>query len=252
MPRITMKSRFVLCTNLRCAEKRAGMETIMDFQSEYASVVYQKVENVVLLTWIKEAHLQAYREPTSKALELLQEHVGSNFVVDARNGFVDDKRDVEWGFEYLLPHMAMTTCRFICFIMHKENLIEDEMDMWTLEFGKYFAVTRADSYEGAISTTKNSLFADVKYTIKAGKREDFIDQVTEAGIVEASKKEPGNISYEVLLPKDNANVVCLNEMWTNEDAQKRHGKTPHYQLLTKLKKQYVENVSISCYDVMKR
>lgn len=224
----------------------------MFFNSEYASVEYNETDKAVFLTWKKEAHLQDYREPTSKALELLQSHATSNFVVDARHGFEDDKRDVEWGFQYLLPHMADTDCQYVCFIMNKENLIEAEMDMWTLEFGKYFAVTRAESYEGAIITMKKAIFADVEYVIKSGKREEFLSQVRQTGIVDASRREPGNISYKVLLSESNKDIVCLNEIWTNEEAQKRHGKTPHYEALSQLKKLYVENVSICCYDVTRR
>lgn len=97
-----------------------------------------------------------------------------------------------------------------------------------------------------------ALFANVKYTIHKGKRKEFLNQVEEAKIVEASREEAGNISYEVLLPIDDENTVCLNEMWLNEEAQKQHGETPHYQLLTELKKQYVEKVSICCYDVEQR
>lgn len=76
-------------------------------------------------------------------------------MVDARNGFEDDKRDVEWGFQYLLPSMAKTTCKFICFIMNEVNEIEEEMDIWTVEFSKYFTVTRATDYESAILSISN-------------------------------------------------------------------------------------------------
>lgn len=81
---------------------------------------------------------------------MLRDNAGSNFVVDARNGFEDDKRDVEWGFTYLLPEMAKTTCKVVSFIMEKENDIEEEMDMWTLEFRKYFTVRRVESYKEAV------------------------------------------------------------------------------------------------------
>lgn len=120
------------------------------FESEYASVEYIEADHVVFLIWKKEAHLEDYRRPAQFALELLRDNAGSNFVVDARNGFEDDKRDVEWGFTYLLPEMAKTTCKVVSFIMEKENDIEEEMDMWTLEFRKYFTVRRVESYKEAV------------------------------------------------------------------------------------------------------
>ena len=223
-----------------------------DFDSEFASVIYHKEDNVVLLTWKQEAHLENYRNPTLAALALLNDYPNSNFVVDARNGFEDDKRDVEWGFEYLLPQMSETSCQFVSFIMCQENSIEAEMDMWTLEFGKYFAVTRADSYEKALSTMREAIYVNVKYVLKDGTRKEFLEQLAADNIIQNSKSEPGNISYEVSLPLDSENTICLNEMWTNEAAQKRHGNTAHYQVLSQLKQRYVEEVYISCYDTKKK
>ena len=124
----------------------------MKYQSEYAEVEYRECENVVLLTWKKEAHLNDYREPTEFALQLLKEK-NCNFIIDARNGFEDDKADVEWGFSYLLPEMSKTGCQKICFIMTEvnEEEIGDEMDMWTAEFSRYFKVYKAVTYEKAVS-----------------------------------------------------------------------------------------------------
>ena len=122
----------------------------MEFDTDYASVKYIKADNVVLITWKKEAHLEDYRNPTTFALEQLRKHDKSNFVIDARNGFEDDKKDVEWGFHFLLPEMAKTTCEHVCLIMNQVNEIEEEMDMWSLEFKKYFKVHRGVSYSDAV------------------------------------------------------------------------------------------------------
>lgn len=220
------------------------------FWSEYASVSLFKEDKVVLLEWKKPAHLENYRQPTLFALKLLQDNPGSNFVVDARNGFEDDARDVEWGFRYLLPEMAKTSCRFVCFIMNEVNDIEAEMDMWTLEFGKYFAVTRAEDYNGAIYSLNHYIFADVRYAIRAGEREEFIKKLLEEQIATSSRQEPGNIKYEVCVPVDSLNEVCISELWTNQAEQKRHAQTEHYGRLTELKKRYVEEVVVCSYQVV--
>ena len=114
------------------------------FSSNYADVRLWK--NRVLLIWKKEAKFDNYRKPTTAALELLREY-GCDFVIDARNGFEDEKEDVEWGFSFLLPEMAKTGCRRVWFIMNKVNELEigEEMDMWTSEFKKYFEVKKVDS-----------------------------------------------------------------------------------------------------------
>lgn len=221
------------------------------FQSEYADVCYREEDNTVLLTWKREAHLESYREPTLYALKLLQEHLDSNFIIDATNGFEDDKRDVEWGTKFLLPEISKTTCRFVCFIMNENHTIDDEMDMWTVEFGKYFAVTRASDYKEALYTIHHYIMANVTYIIKEGKRDEFVCELIQNKIQEDSMKEAGNIQYDVFLPIGSINKVCLVEFWTNETEQKRHTTTFHYKLLSELKQKYVEQVLVQNYHIVK-
>lgn len=123
---------------------------MLDFNSEFCNVKYIEEDNVVFLTWKKFCRLDDYRKPTIYALQLLKQHPDSNFVFDARNGFEDDKADVEWGFNFLLPEMGKTDCKKIAFILNEVNEIEDEMDMWTLEFKKYFEIKQVVSYVEAV------------------------------------------------------------------------------------------------------
>lgn len=118
----------------------------MYFTSEYADVQYLADKDKVLLKWKKEAKFDNYRKPATAALELLREH-NCDFIIDARNGFEDEKEDVEWGFSFLLPEMSRTGCKTVWFIMTQVNETEigEEMDMWTAEFLKYFAVRKVDS-----------------------------------------------------------------------------------------------------------
>ena len=120
---------------------------ITEFDSEFSNVSYIEKEKVVMITWKKFCCFDNYRNPATFALELLQEYPGSCLVVDARHGFEDEKEDVEWGFSFLIPEMAKTSCKKVGFIMNEVNEIEDEMDMWTKEFRKYFTVDKADTYE---------------------------------------------------------------------------------------------------------
>jgi len=121
-----------------------------EFDSEFSNVKYMAEDNIVLLTWKKFCCYDDYRNPTTFALELLKKNPNSNFVVDARNGFEDEKGDIEWGFSVLLPAMSNTDCKNVVFIMNKSNEIEEEMDMWTKEFMKYFTVTKVKCYEDAV------------------------------------------------------------------------------------------------------
>ena len=121
-----------------------------EFDSEFSNVKYLAEDNIVLLTWKKFCCYEDYRNPTIFALELLKKYPNSNFVVDARNGFEDEKEDVEWGFSILLPAMSNTDCKNVVFIMNEVNEIEAEMDMWTQEFMKYFTVNKVKCYEEAV------------------------------------------------------------------------------------------------------
>jgi hypothetical protein len=121
-----------------------------EFDSEFCNVKYMMGDNIVFLIWKKFCCRDDYRTPALFALELLKKFKNSNFVVDARNGFEDIKEDVEWGFFVLLPSISKTDCKNVVFIMNEVNDIEEEMDMWTLEFMKYFTVKKVRSYEEAI------------------------------------------------------------------------------------------------------
>ena len=122
------------------------MKGMPEFDTEFCNVKYNQEHNAVIITWKKFCCFDDYRNPTLFALELMKHNQGSNLIIDARNGFEDAKEDVEWGFSVLLPEMAKTDCKCVVFIMNEVNEIEKEMDMWTKEFMKYFAVKKFKSY----------------------------------------------------------------------------------------------------------
>ncbi len=122
-----------------------------EFISPYCHVQYVANDNVVLLTWKEFCCFDNYRKPTIFAAELLIQKDNSNFIVDARNGFEDDKADIEWGFSILLPKMAQSKCKYCIFIVNEVTDIEGEIDLWTEEFMKYFVVKKVNSYVDAIN-----------------------------------------------------------------------------------------------------
>ena len=124
------------------------------FDSIYCHVEYKMADNIVFLEWKQFCCYEDYRRPTTFALELLRKYPNSQFVFDARNGFEDEKDDVVWGFNFLLPEMAKTDCKCVAFILEEVNEIEQEMNMWTKEFMKYFAIKQVDSYEKAVEQIK--------------------------------------------------------------------------------------------------
>lgn len=133
-----------------CLEMAIDCMAYETFESEYCFVTYKALENVVYLSWKKFASFENYRQPTTFALELLRKYTGSNLIIDARNGFEDEKEDVLWGFSFLLPEMSRVGCEKVGMIMESVNNIEGEMNMWTKEFKKYFSIARGTSYEEVV------------------------------------------------------------------------------------------------------
>lgn len=228
-------------------KKLEGAEESIMFDNEYCNVTYVKESRAVLLTWKKFSSFENYRKPAFYALELLRKYKNSNFVVDARNGFEDEKEDVEWAFRELLPNMALTDCKHVIFIMNKVNDIEGEMDMWSIEMSKFFTVSRVTTVEAAmkkLSELEDFIWLNVIYTIKDGKRDEFYQKLVDQKIIENSRAEHGNIVYDYYQAIDCKNQLLLIEAWKDAGAQKQHLETNHYIELSKLKAEYVTNVVI--------
>jgi hypothetical protein len=46
--------------------------------------------------------------------------------------------------------MSRTDCKTVTFVMNEvQDDIEEEMDMWTAEFSKYFKVVKTDNFKEA-------------------------------------------------------------------------------------------------------
>ncbi|MPM68461.1 hypothetical protein SDC9_115394 [bioreactor metagenome] len=95
----------------------------------------------------------------------------------------------------------------------------------------------------------NWIFVNVRYAIKPGKRNEFLEKLSNQGVIKNSKAEPGNIKYEYSIPIDSDNDLILTEMWTNSEALEAHGKSEHYQRLQVLKKEYTTDVTIEKFSI---
>lgn len=94
-----------------------------------------------------------------------------------------------------------------------------------------------------------SVLLNVKYELKNGMRDCFINDIKSKSIDKLSMDEAGNIKYEYTLPKEDQDVVYLEEIWVDEDAQQKHTLTPHFTELGKIKDRYVNNTTINKTDV---
>lgn len=63
--------------------------------------------------------------------------------------------------------------------------------------------------------------------LKEGSLEQALEAVTP--MIEKSREEPGNISYQLFQSIDDPNMVMFIEMWKDSDAIEQHGATEHYK-----------------------
>lgn len=203
------------------------------YDSQYGAVKYIEKDNIVLLTWKQKCCYDDYRNTTLAALNALREYNNSNFVIDARNGFEDEKEDVEWGFSVLLPEMSKTDCSVVAFIMNEVNDIEDEMDLWTKEFRKYFSVHKVNSYDDAVTymdlmAKSPNHVAVIPIQIKSDCIEKFIEIITEN--IRLSRKEKGIVSFDAIQNIEIPTEFLLIEVYRTPEDQLRHRETEHFKI----------------------
>ena len=104
------------------------IENESEYLSEQADVFYIASKNVVLVHWKKYCELERYREPLMKALEVIREHEGCEYVADTRDGFEDNPLDTKWVAEYFMPKAKEYGCSTIFFIIDKGNSLKEELE----------------------------------------------------------------------------------------------------------------------------
>lgn len=133
------------------------VQTKNELNTEFCNVKFILNDNIVLLTWKKFCCFENYRIPTMFASDMLKKFKNSNLIIDARNGFEDDKADIDWGFSVLLPSMAKSNCKKCVFIMNEVSDIDGEIDLWTKEFMKYFVVGKVLTYADAVKFIQTNI-----------------------------------------------------------------------------------------------
>lgn len=94
---------------------------------------------------------------------------------------------------------------------------------------------------------KENLLLNVTYTTKPGKRTEFYNALTQLGVIQKSKQEPGNLRYDYFYPVDSEDQLLLVEIWKDDEALALHAQTEHYQQLQSIKGDYLINASIEKY-----
>lgn len=90
---------------------------------------------------------------------------------------------------------------------------------------------------------------NVTYVLKPDARQEFLDAVTAAGVLEATRREPGCVAYEFFLPAADCERVLLVERWTDRAAQAAHMTRENIKTLGAIKAQYVDRTQVEDYDL---
>lgn len=88
------------------------------------------------------------------------------------------------------------------------------------------------------------LLVEVHYKLNEGMRDEFLQKIKEAAIVEESRKEAGNGRYEYFFPVTDPDSLVLFEVWNTGEDQRRHTETEHYRRLSELKMKYVADTQV--------
>ncbi len=96
------------------------------YLSEYCDVRYEEKHNVAFVVWKKFCCNEDYRKPLEYALEIIKEHKCS-YAADTRSGFENIPEDTKWVAEYFMPKAAEYGCKYIFFIIDKDNSLKEEL-----------------------------------------------------------------------------------------------------------------------------
>lgn len=110
------------------------------YNSKFCDVNYKEELNIVFVKWKKFCRQNDYRTPLLYALDIMRSHDDCHYVADTRDGFEDDPADTQWLFDVFLPQTALTSCKFIFFIIDKDNSLKEELEGQATELGKFFSV----------------------------------------------------------------------------------------------------------------
>ena len=92
-----------------------------------------------------------------------------------------------------------------------------------------------------------SVTVNIYYTGKNGNAKKFAEEMIAGGIVDAIRKEEGNLRYEYFFPMDDEETVLLIDSWENQEAIDVHHKTPMMQSIIALREKYDLHMKVERY-----
>lgn len=92
-----------------------------------------------------------------------------------------------------------------------------------------------------------AITVNIYYTGKNGNARKFAEEMLSHGIVDAIRKEEGNLRYEYFLPLDDEDTLLLIDSWENQAALDLHHKSPMMVQIIALREKYDLHMKVERY-----
>ena len=83
-----------------------------------------------------------------------------------------------------------------------------------------------------------AITVNIYYSGKNGAARKFAEEMTSSGVVDAIRRESGNLQYEYFFPMNDPETVLLIDSWSSQEAIDIHHGTPMMQQIIKLPEKY--------------
>ena len=83
-----------------------------------------------------------------------------------------------------------------------------------------------------------AITVNIYYSGKNGAARKFAEEMTSSGVVDAIRRESGNLQYEYFFPMNDPETVLLIDSWSSLEAIDIHHGTPMMQQIIKLREKY--------------
>ena len=87
----------------------------------------------------------------------------------------------------------------------------------------------------------------IYYTGEGNNAAVFAQEMCESGVVEAIRKEEGNLQYDYFFPMEEPQTVLLIDRWENQQAIDFHHATPMMQQIIHLRDKYDLHMRVERY-----
>ena len=92
-----------------------------------------------------------------------------------------------------------------------------------------------------------AITVNIYYNGKNGNARKFAEEMTASGVVDAIRKEEGNLCYAYFMPMEDEETVLLIDRWVNQEAIDRHHHTPMMQQIIALREKYDLHMRVERY-----